>query len=176
MNTHPFDALPLDQQGAALILTPCPGSKGVDTALALEQLQAGGADALITLMPDTELASNAVTDIGQRCAARGLQWFHLPIEDDHAPEEDFATAWEAQRLAVHQLLDAGGKIAIHCKGGSGRTGLLAAQILVERGLSKSEAVAMVKAVRPNALSLAVHQNYLSGLCVGQPARERSAPK
>jgi protein-tyrosine phosphatase len=170
MNNHPFDFLPLDREGAVLILTPCPGTRGVDVASALEQLQAGGADALITLMPEAEMASNAVTGLGQRCAATGLQWFHLPIEDDHAPEEDFATAWAAQRRAVHQLLDAGRKIAIHCKGGSGRTGLMAAQILVERGWSRDEATAAVKAIRPNALSLGVHQDYLSGLPVGTPVQ------
>jgi hypothetical protein len=106
---------------------------------------------------------DAVTDLGQLCAQRGLQWFHLPIEDEHAPEADFDAAWQTQRPAVHRLLDAGKKIAIHCKGGSGRTGLMAAQILVERGWPKDEATRAVKALRPNALSLAVHQDYLAGL-------------
>ena len=163
MNSHPSDLLPLDQEGAGLILTPCPGTRGVQTTTALEQLQAAGADALITLMPEAEMASNAVTDLGQLCAQRGLQWFHLPIEDEHAPEADFDAAWQTQRPAVHRLLDAGKKIAIHCKGGSGRTGLMAAQILVERGWPKNEATRVVKALRPNALSLAVHQDYLAGL-------------
>jgi protein-tyrosine phosphatase len=54
---------------------------------------------------------------------------------------------------------------VHCKGGSGRTGLMAAQILVERGYAKEDALAVVKALRPNALSLAVHQDYLARLPV-----------
>jgi protein-tyrosine phosphatase len=163
MNTHPADLLPLDLEGGGLILTPCPGTKGVPPGPALEQLKGAGADAVITLMPEDEMASNAVADLGELCAAAGLQWFHLPIADDHPPANDFAAAWQAQRSAVHQLLDTGGKTAIHCKGGSGRTGLMAAQILIERGRSKDEARAAVKALRPNALSLAVHQDYLSGL-------------
>lgn len=165
MNSHPSDLLALNQEGAGLILTPCPGTKGVEAAVALEQLQASGADALITLMPDAELASNAVSDLAELCAQRGLQWFHLPIEDERAPDDDFATAWQAQRQAVHRLLDTGKRVAIHCKGGSGRTGLMAAQILVERGCSKEAAVATVKALRPNALSLAIHQAYLDRLAV-----------
>ncbi|MBK7952541.1 MAG: dual specificity protein phosphatase family protein [Candidatus Accumulibacter sp.] len=160
MNTHPADLLPINDEGAGLILTPCPGTRGVDAASSLEQLHAAGADALITLMPEAELASNGVSDLAQLCADRGVQWFHLPIEDEHAPEADFAAAWQAQRAAVHLLLDGGKKIAIHCKGGSGRTGLMAAQILLERGCSQDDAVAAVKALRPNALSLAVHREHL----------------
>jgi len=68
-------------------------------------------------------------------------------------------------VAVHRLLDAGKRIAVHCKGGSGRTGLMAAQILVERGYTKEDALAAVKALRPKALSLAAHQDYLARLPV-----------
>ena len=163
MTTHPSDLLPLDAAGAGLILTPCPGTKGVSPSATLEQLKAAGASAVITLMPQSEMASNEVTNLAALCSEAGLQWFHLPIADDHPPQADFSAAWQAQRAAVHRLLDSGGKIAIHCKGGSGRTGLMAAQILVERGSAKDEATAAVKALRPNALSLDIHQDYLSGL-------------
>ncbi|MCM8614175.1 dual specificity protein phosphatase family protein [Accumulibacter sp.] len=171
MNTHPSDLLPLSQGGAGFILTPCPGTRGVDAADAVEQLQAAGAAAVLTLMPSDEMASNGVSTLGDLCAKRGLRWFHLPIEDDHAPTADFAAAWQAQREAVHRLLDDGKRVAIHCKGGSGRTGLMAAQILLERGWSKDAAVAAVKAVRPNALSLPAHQDYLAQLA----AVNRSQP-
>lgn len=165
MRTHPFDLLPLKAPAGGMILTPCPGTKDVDTDSALEQLKAAGASAVITLMQSAEMTSNAVTDLPALCVKHGLQWFHLPIEDDHAPGLDFEAAWQAQGAAVHQLLDAGKRVAVHCKGGSGRTGLMAAQILVERGSSKEEAVAAVKALRPKALSLAVHQDYLARLLV-----------
>lgn len=165
MQTHPSDLLSLNGGDAGLILTPCPGTQGVDAATALEQLKAAGARALITLMPEDEMAANAVADLPQLCAQHGLRWFHLPIEDDHAPAGDFAAAWQAQRAGVQALLDAGQRIAIHCKGGSGRTGLMAAQILVERGRSKEQATAAVKALRPKALSLAVHVDYLQRLPV-----------
>ncbi|SBT03909.1 Dual specificity protein phosphatase [Candidatus Accumulibacter aalborgensis] len=167
--THPSDLLPLDHEGAGLILTPCPGIRGVEPRTALEQLKAAGADALITLMPADEMTTNGVADIADLCSQSGLQWFHLPIEDEHAPEMDFALAWQAQRLAVHRLLDEGRKIALHCKGGSGRTGLMAALVLVERGWSKDRAVTTVKALRPNALSLRVHQDYVAELAPAAPA-------
>ena len=165
MHTHPSDLLSLSGDSAGLILTPCPGTKSVDTGTALDQLKAVGAEALITLMPEAEMAANAVSDLPQLCVQHGLQWFQLPIEDEHAPAADFVAAWQAQRAAVHALLDAGKRIAVHCKGGSGRTGLMAAQILIERGYSKEQATAAVKALRPKALGLAVHVDYLQQLAV-----------
>ena len=165
MPAHPSDLLPLAAPAGGLILTPCPGTRDSDTETALKQLKAAGASAVITLMPDAEMASNAVSDLPTLCAQNGLQWFHLPIADEHAPAEDFAAAWQTQRQAVHRLLDAGKRIAVHCKGGSGRTGLMAAQILVERGYAKEDALAAVKALRPKALTLAVHQDYLARLAV-----------
>jgi protein-tyrosine phosphatase len=97
MPTHPSDLLPLEAPAGGLILTPCPGTKDVDTETALKQLKAAGASAVITLMQKAEMASNAVTELPTLCAQNGLQWFHVPIEDDHAPAEDFAVAWQAQR-------------------------------------------------------------------------------
>jgi len=64
---------------------------------------------------------------------------------------------------VHALLRQGQKVAIHCKGGSGRTGLVAAQILLELGLDKIEAKQRVQALRPYALTLAQHLAYFNTL-------------
>lgn len=171
MNTHPYDFLPVNDEGAGLILTPCPGSRGVAPGVALDQLKAAGAAALLTLMPAAELASNAVEDMAEMCSRRNIQWFHFPIEDAQAPGREFVVAWQAQRSAVHRLLDEGGKLAIHCKGGSGRTGLMAAQLLVERGWPSSKAVAAVKARRPTAFSELVQQQYIAQLAVCAPPGE-----
>ena len=44
---------------------------------------------------------------------------------------------------------------------------MAAQILIERGYSKEQATAAVKALRPKALGLAVHVDYLQQLVVAR---------
>jgi len=162
--SHPYDLLPLDSQAAAgLIFTPCPGTKGTSIAEALATLQQAGAAALISLNPMSELESLQVADLGAQVNVNGLQWFHCPIEDDHAPLADFVAAWQEAGPLVHQLLDAGKTVAIHCKGGSGRTGLMAAQILLERGKSKDSVKSMVQALRPYALTLEPHIQYFNRL-------------
>ena len=163
MSSHPFDKLSLGT-GGTLIFTPCPGTKGVSLQESLAQLKAAGAEAVITVMPNDEMASNGVTELPDVCRNTALQWFHFPIVEDTSPGEEFRQAWETGKNQVFGILDRSGTVAIHCKGGSGRTSLMAAIILCERGIKHDQILEQVKAVRPYALKLAVHTDYLQQAC------------
>jgi protein-tyrosine phosphatase len=52
-------------------------------------------------------------------------------------------------------------VAIHCRGGSGRTGFMAAVIMREMGMDQAQATDMVKGLRPNSLKLSAHIEYLA---------------
>jgi len=158
---HPYDVLLLEQ--VQLIFTPCPGTKGTSVAEALATLKAAGAKAVLTLTPATELVALKVTDLAEQCAAAGLTWFHCPIEDDCAPGEAFQQAWQSAGPALQLLLGQQQSVAIHCKGGSGRTSLAAAQLLVERGTDKAQILNSIKQIRPHALSLPPHIDYFNAL-------------
>lgn len=157
--SHPFDILPLNS--GKLIFTPCPGTKGVSLSDSVAQLKEAGAAAIITLMPQHELAQNNVHSIGAICNELGLQWFQLPIEDDCAPQQPFEQAFAAHKANILSLLQARKTVAIHCKGGSGRTGLMAAILMTELGYSKADATAQVQSLRPKALCHPVHQAYFA---------------
>ena len=153
--------------GATLAFHPCPGKDGA-AAADVQVLLASGAAAVVSLVQPEELAMLGVADLGARLQAAGIRWFHLPIEDDHAPDAAFEQAWTSAGPAIHALLDQGELITIHCRGGTGRTGLVAARLLLERGMALSAASAAVKAVRPKALTLPVHVAYLAGLARNNP--------
>jgi len=159
VNSHPFDTLLL-AEGGSLIFTPCPGTKGVDIQTSLAQLKQAGTMAVITLMPDDEMARFEVENLPSICTRIGLQWFHLPIEDDTAPTAEFQRRWEKQKGQITTMLEKKETLAIHCRGGSGRTGLMAAIILLECGIPIGQAVSMVKGLRPNALKIQPHIDYL----------------
>ncbi|MOA50990.1 Dual specificity phosphatase, catalytic domain [compost metagenome] len=82
------------------------------------------------------------------------------MADEQVPLDDFAAAWAQVRARIDTLLSEGRSIAIHCKGGSGRTGLIAARILIDRGLPRAEAVALVQALRPKAIQHPAHVAWL----------------
>lgn len=157
---HPYDILGVPGCSGRLIFTPCPGSKDASVAEALDTLQAAGAAALITLMPAGELEQNQATELPALCAERDLEWFHLPVADEQVPLDDFAAAWAQARERIAGLLGEGRSVAIHCKGGSGRTGLIAARILIDRGLPRADAVALVHALRPKAIQHPAHVAWI----------------
>lgn len=158
---HPYDVLDIPQRPGHLIFTPCPGTRDASLSKALATLKDAGANALITLMPDAELAANDASDLSAVCSELGLEWLHLPIADEHVPLADFDAAWARHREEIATLLDSNATLAIHCKGGSGRTGLIAARILIELGVERETAVRHVQALRPKALQHPAHAGWLA---------------
>ncbi|QKG65798.1 protein phosphatase [Pseudomonas sp. B14-6] len=65
-----------------------------------------------------------------------------------------------QLIFTPQRLTEGKTIAIHCKGGSGRTGLVAAQRLIESGVPFSDAIRDVQSLRPRAIQHPAHIEYI----------------
>lgn len=159
--THPFDVLSVPGLQGKLIFTPCPGTKATSLDEALETLKQAGATAVISLMPLSELDANGVVWIAKHCEQAGLVWFHLPVADEQVPLEDFDQAWEGRKQQILDLLMSGKDLAIHCKGGSGRTGLIAARILIEAGVPRTEAIALVQALRPKAIQHPAHINWIN---------------
>ncbi|MFB2865278.1 protein tyrosine phosphatase [Aeromonas sp. MdU4] len=160
---HPFWSLEVPRVDGQLLLTPCPGTQQVPLTLALDQLKLAGAHGVITLMTSTELARFELAHLGQEVEHEGMRWFHLPIEDDKAPDAAFERAWQQALPQLICLLHDGKHLAIHCKGGSGRTGLMAATLLLSFGQPLDEVITTIKARRPKAFTLAVHRQWLDTL-------------
>lgn len=160
-NTHP--TWQLDLTAGALVLTPCPGTKDADLETSLAQLKAQGVEAIVTALDDAELASKDVAALGETTQALGMQWFQIEIEDDCAPDEAFAAKWQGATEVLHQIVDNGGKVAMHCMGGSGRTGLLAAHLLLEKGWDLDKIIQEVQALRPGAFTKPVQVDYITGV-------------
>ncbi len=161
--THP--TWQLDIETGALVLTPCPGTKGVDLDTSLAQLKEQGVEAIVTALDDAELASKKVSELGEKTQQLGMQWFQIEIEDDCAPGADFASKWQTASPELHKIVDNGGKVAMHCMGGSGRTGLFAAHLLLEKQWKLEDIVREVQALRPGAFTKQVQVDYINQVAV-----------
>lgn len=158
--THPTWILPVDENNAGLVLTPCPGTKDVSLVESISQLKAQGVTVIVTALSTKEMNDKGVGSLPEEVENAGIQWFHAPIEDDCAPDESFHARWQHLSPSLHKALNSGEKIALHCMGGSGRTGLLAAHLLLEKGWELPEIIAQVQALRPGAFTKPVQVEYI----------------
>lgn len=69
-------------------------------------------------------------------------------------------AWPVLSGQLLERLDAGERLAIHCWGGLGRSGSLAAALLTARGLPAPEAIAQVRRARPGAIETAGQEAWV----------------
>jgi len=116
-----------------------------------DAIVAWGAKTMVTLLESHELAQLAITRLGMEVQRRGMEWLHLPIPDVSTPGPEFDEKWPAVSDRLRSRLDSGQNILIHCRGGLGRSGMIAARLLCESGVDAEEAIARVRAVRPGAI-------------------------
>jgi len=159
MNKHPYYPINLEN-GAQLILTPCPGVKGVGLDVSIDHLAQADTKLLLTLMFDEEMERNDILMMPSLCEKLGIAWLQLPIVDDDAPRAEFEHAWRHFHQTILAIINSGGSVAIHCKGGTGRTGLVAAMILSCYGWPIEKIINAVQLARPQALKNKIQLAYL----------------
>lgn len=110
-----------------------------------------GARLVLTLMEPEELKALKVSALGEEVQRRGMAWRHLPIADFSVPTEVFEQQWIARGQEIREPLRAGDHVLVHCKGGLGRAGMIAARLLVELGMETEEAIRYVRRERKGAI-------------------------
>lgn len=113
---------------------------------------------LILLVEDGELERWGNLDIVERGTIAGVQVHRFPMVDGGTPRD----LGELQQIL--DRISAGrrdGNVAVACMGGVGRTGMVAACHLVERGLAPRDAIATVRAVRhPEAVETHAQEQFV----------------
>ena len=184
--SHPLriDEVAVPGTGGTVGMTLCPGKiqqDGLTGAWArdlgrdLDAIEAWGATMVVTLMQPHELEAFRVADL-PRAAAGRMKHLLLPIPDGGVPDGRWETAWEQTGPGIRETLRRGEKVLVHCLGGLGRTGLVAARLLVEFGMAPGKAIRAVRAARPGTIETQQQEAYVLALSARVQPSQASRPR
>jgi protein-tyrosine phosphatase len=169
--THPLQIAEVEAgPGCGLIgVTFAPGKWQADAATGswrrdlgadLDVIAAWSAKAVVTLLEKHEMADLKVSDLGDEVLRRKMEWLHLPVRDFGVPSASFEAEWPAQSERLRAMLKSDENIVVHCKGGLGRAGMIAARLLVDLGVGPGEAMARVRLARPGAIETRKQEEWV----------------
>lgn len=168
--THPLRINDLALGNGRLGITFCPGKKGEsvfgaawdrDLDLDMDAIKRWGASTVLSLIEDHEFEMLGVSELGETVKARGIEWVHFPIRDLDTPTDDAMSTWAATSAQLHATLERGGRVLVHCRGGLGRAGMIAALMMTERGWSAPQAISDVRSVRPGAIETEEQESWVT---------------
>ncbi|MCB1388419.1 MAG: dual specificity protein phosphatase family protein [Rhodobacteraceae bacterium] len=136
-----LSALPLRR--GRLALAAIPASPAARAAL-LEFAP----DLVLSLTPDDERARLGAADLPEWLSTRGIAWRAFPVADFSTPE---SPGWPPLAAEIATILDAGGRVLVHCRAGLGRSGMIALRLMAEAGEPPVEALARLRAARPGTV-------------------------
>lgn len=153
-------------------LTFCPGKKQAsavtgawdrDVDLDVRTIAEWGVAAVVTLIEPHEFDLLQVDGLGDAISAQHMDWLHLPIPDVSTPGAAFEAAWSKVGPGLRSRVRAGFDVLVHCKGGLGRAGMIAARLLIDLGMDPVQAITSVRAVRPGAIETNAQEKYVLDL-------------
>lgn len=150
-----------------LYIMPCPNRQRV--VQDLRHLQQLGIHKVVSLLETDEAQRCGLENESDICAAFSMEFAQFPIQDRQVPTHP------AQfRQLVNQLYDelcSGKHVAIHCYAGIGRTGLLAASILIKHGMNPVQAADLLSDIRKYHVPQTTEQyHYLLDFAAGEEQR------
>ena len=104
-----------------------------------------GVDTVVSLLTSEEEDDLDLAKEGSEAKALGMGFVSFPIPDREAPRSDSALAEALEKIDA--ALWSAKNVVIHCRQGIGRSGLVAACLLVSKGESPQAAVERLSAAR-----------------------------
>ncbi len=136
--------------GGSLAISQMPGRLGGYGA-DLDFIRDWKPSLVITTTTRGELADSGAEGLGTDIKESGARWLYLPIEDYGIPDAGFLETWPEASTATLSALRGRGRVLIHCKGGCGRSGMLALRLMVEAGEDAVDALLRLRKIRPCAV-------------------------
>jgi len=116
-----------------------------DVALTISSIARQGIRQVVSLLEPAEASALGLDAEVELLAAQSMAFVSFPIPDMGLPASLPAFAGLARDL--YRQVDAGVNTLVHCRGGVGRSGLLAAAVLLHCGLDPRQACEQITRIR-----------------------------
>ena len=167
MTSTKFDFVSPPNSTGKLFLTCFPGLN-VEKVFYLDILQSTFSalvelvcTTIVSLVEDKEFEEICGKEIFlEHIRKHDFQWHHLPIVDLKIPDKEFFRNWGQVCLSLKLELQRGNSIVLHCKGGIGRSGTVAAMLLIEYGEENSVAIQHIRQKRQGAIENQLQEDFV----------------
>jgi len=146
--------------GGKIAMTHCPGRNTVDAQGRqwqrllkddLAAIHSASISTVVTLIRLSEMQKLGVPDLPAQVVQHKLQWLQLPIKDFGTPDLDALKNWDQIKETILAALARRETVLLHCAAGLGRTGMMAACLLVACGQTPVGAINQVRSARPGTI-------------------------
>ena len=127
---------------------------------AISELTSHDASHYVCLMTDDEVGTDAITDIAGLVRQSDIAFHHLSVDDYASPDEEFLRGWRTLSPQLHASLDQGKSVVLQCLAGYGRSGTIAALLLIERGMAPDTAIETVQAINKESIESDTQKGFL----------------
>ncbi|MDP9477358.1 MAG: dual specificity protein phosphatase family protein [Actinomycetota bacterium] len=168
------DFVPVEELGTPgrLGMTLAPGKKAdsifgfrwerdLETDLRVLKEAELAADVLVSLMEEHEYHEFEIPDLFTRDDIGGVEILRFAIVDGRAPLEEQAQEFEVLIRTIISRLEGNSNVVAHCRGGLGRTGTVAACVLVAMGRHSADtAMKVIRKARRDAIEPGEQEEYV----------------
>lgn len=111
----------------------------------VKKMRLYGVDAVVSLLEKSEVNELELQDEDELCFNHGIDLIQFPIEDTGVPEDNLSFVSLIRK--IEQRLQEDKKVVIHCRMGIGRTGMVAAGVLIRNGGEVNEVFQRLSQIR-----------------------------
>jgi protein-tyrosine phosphatase len=164
---------PLFDTPGQVALSSCPGRPDLGGTVRgdIERLVTQGIGVVVSLVDDREMEFYGAYGLRAALREAGVRSIHFPLIDTQPPDDLFATRTLCREILG--WLGEGQHTLVHCIGGWGRSGTIAASLLTHQGYAAPQAIALVRQARnPRCVESRAQERFVYAYADAQAEYER----